>query len=195
MLLTKFVNKFNVTEDEPELRVMIAKEIDDLLGRGAATEVALNKTDRKLETSIRIARVKKNEPAPSEKPATPAAAPSDALSVMSHKSVLSKSICPPSGRSFMDAARPSREVYFCDRAATMIPTDDQWKEIVENGIKEHQQKEAAKLKMRLDQRKAVQAEQLAQMKLKNEKAKKEKDEFREFFLKNGTKAYDAYYAF
>jgi hypothetical protein len=38
LLMTKFVNKFGVSEDEVDLRVMIAREVEDLLCRGAATE-------------------------------------------------------------------------------------------------------------------------------------------------------------
>ena len=156
LLITKFVNKFEVTEDEPELRVMIGKEVEELLCRGAATEVALNKIDRKLETSIRISRNKKLEPTPSEKPVTPAIQPSnDMLSMKSGRSHLSRSIAPPSTRSNFNSARASQIVFHCDRAATMIPTDEQWKSIVENGIKDHQEKEAAKVKARMDKSKAV----------------------------------------
>jgi hypothetical protein len=42
----------------------------------------------------------------------------------------------------------------------MIPSDDQWKKIIEKGLKDQAQVEKAKLKARLDKSKQVQAEQL-----------------------------------
>lgn len=113
----------------------------------------------------------------------------------SGRSYLSRSIAPPSARSNFTTGRASQVVYHCDRAATMIPNEDQWKSIIEKGIKESQQKEAAKMKASLDKRREVQAEQLKQMALKHELAKKEKDDFRAAFLQNGTSAYDKFYAF
>ena len=196
LLITKFVNKFGVNEGELELRVMIAREVEDLLSRGAATEAALNKLDRKLETSIYASRDRLNEPTPSEKSVTPFMRPSgDAMSMKSGRSHLSRSIAPPSARSSFNTARASQIVYHCDRAATMIPSDEQWKSIIENGIKDQQLKDAAKIKARLDKSKAVQAEQLKQMTLKQNLVKKERDDFKAAFLQNGTSAYDKFYAF
>ena len=56
LLVTKFVNKFKITTQEPDLLLLVREEIEHLLTEGSATEAKLNQIDRKLETSIKFLR-------------------------------------------------------------------------------------------------------------------------------------------
>lgn len=46
---------------------------------------------------------------------------------------MSRSIAAPSGRN-VTAPLATRLVYHADRAASLIPDDDQWKSIIEKGL-------------------------------------------------------------
>ena len=145
LLVTKFINKFKVNRiTEKHLEQKIEDGVSDLLKSGQAYEKNLLKLERTLYAAVQEARNQqqlKNEEESLKK--------GSQKDNMSNADALSR----VSGRSKAQSVRSSasgmvkkeKVVFHVDPCAKLIPTEEQWNEIVQNNLKSfHEDNERAK---------------------------------------------------